>query len=113
MTQLQLITHLAVTGVGILFWVCAVFPILIAIVWPWWQSWWGRNITLLETSLALALLPSVLKNEFGVTPNTYFFGWMVVAALFGAATIVVWRCVMIFVTQRRALMKKMSKDDYR
>lgn len=112
MTQLQLLDDLAVIGVGILFWVCAVFPILIAIVWPWWQSWWGRNIASLEISLAVAFLPSILKLEFGVVPNTFLFGWLVVAAVFSAATIVIWRGVMIFLAQRRAVMKKMNKDDY-
>lgn len=101
MTQLQLLTDLANIGAGLLFWVCFAFPFVIAMVWPWWQSWWGRNIVSLEIALAMALLPSVLHRELELSASTYLFGWIIVGALFAAAAIVIWRGVMIFRVQRR------------
>ena len=97
--QWHLIADLADAGAALLFWVCALFPVIMATFWPWWQSWWGRNIVSLETALSVALLPSVLHREFGINTDTYFYGWAVVAALFAAAVIVIWRSVMIIRTQ--------------
>lgn len=99
--QWHLIADLIDAAVALLFWVCAVFPVIVGIVWPWWQSWWGRNIVSLEVALAVALLPSVLHKEFGLNTDTYVYGWLVVASLFAAAIIVVWRSVMIFIIQHR------------
>lgn len=99
MTQLQLITDLLIWGGGFLFWVSGAFPVVVSVIWPWWQSWWGRNIVSLDVAIALALLPSTLYHQFGVMPSTYLFGWITVGALFGAGIVVAWRTVLIFRTQ--------------
>ena len=97
-----LLTDLANAGAALLFWVCALFPFVMGIVWPWWQTWWGRNIVSLEVALAVVLFPSILHREFGLNTDTYFFGWIAVAALFAASAIVIWRSIMIYRVQRKA-----------
>ena len=62
---------------------------------------WGRNIVSLEMALALALLPGVLHREVGLPVNTFLYGWIVVAAIFAAGIIVVWRGFIVFKTQWR------------
>lgn len=99
MSELQLIMDLGNIAAGFLFWVSLLFPLATSIVWPWWQSWWGRNIASLEFALAIALFPSVAYREFGVYAHTLEFSWMVIGALFAAGVIVAWRGILVFKTQ--------------
>lgn len=104
--QWHLVMDLADFASALLFWACAIFPFVMAVIWPWWKSWWGRNIVSLEMAIASALLPSVLYREFGINTNTIFFGWVIVASLFAAAAVVVWRGVLIFQAQWHERDKK-------
>lgn len=109
MTQLQLIMNLLEWSGGFLFWTSATFPFIVSFIWPWWKSWWGRNIVSLEVVITAALLPSVLYREFGVNPDTYIFGWLTVAALFAGGVIVAWRIVLIF----RSQLEEYRRDEFR
>lgn len=111
--QWHLITDLADAGAATLFWVCAAFPVVMSGMWPWWQSAWGKNIVSLEWSIALALLPTICREEFGINTDTYLFGWIVVASLFSAVAIVIWRGVLIFTTQFEETRREARKREAR
>lgn len=108
MNEIQLLSDLGNLAVAFLFWASFLFPVATAIVWPWWKSWWGRNIASLEIAISLALLPSVLHREFGLPTDSYQYGWLVVAALFAAGIIVAWRGFMVF----RVQWKHRKGDDH-
>jgi hypothetical protein len=67
--------------------------------WPWWQSWWGRNIVILELCIAGTLLGSVLFLDFGI--SSVAFQWIAAFFLTAIILIVIWRAVMIWAEQRK------------
>lgn len=99
-TQALLIAVQVVAGV--LFWSSLAFPIITAIIWPWWKSWWGRNIVSLDLAIALTFFASVMHIEFGLTSTFTAFEWMDVVGLGAAAIIIIWRGIMVFLVQWRA-----------
>lgn len=105
MTQLQLVADLTDGGTGFLFWMSAVFPFAVSVIWPWWLSTWGRNIVSFEIAISCALLPSTIYNEFGIDTHSYVFDWFTVAGLYSAGTIVGWRMILIFKDQYRTYRK--------
>jgi hypothetical protein len=99
-TQLQLILDLDLWAVWITFMVAVLFPLVTAFFWPWWTSGWGWNIVTLESAIALALLPAWLHYVFGFTAVSYPFRWVQVGSIMAVAFIIVWRSVLIWITQR-------------
>lgn len=67
--------------------------------WPWWQSWWGRNIVILELCIAGTLLGSWLFLDFGI--SSVAFQWIAAFFLTAIVGIIVWRAVMIWFEQRK------------
>jgi hypothetical protein len=100
MTQAQLLSDLGVWGVNVAFVAAILFPFVVRTFWAWEKSDWGLNIVLLEILIAFALLPSWLRRAVGISLNTYFLGWLVVACLWGIAVVIVWRTIIIWRTQR-------------
>lgn len=81
------------------FWAALLFPAVTALFWPWWRSVWGMNLVTLEVWIWISLLPAPLHAYFGVpyAPLMVFQ----VAAVCGAGLTVIWRAVLIYLTQRR------------
>lgn len=86
------------------FWVSLAFPLVTRLFWPWNESWWGWNIVLLDLSISGTLFPSWLYLTFGVG-NT---GLQMVQVIFLGLVIanIVWRGVIIWRTQRRAVIRE-------
>ena len=99
MTQVQLLTAIGAWLVNIVFAVSALFPLVTALYWPWWDSWWGRNIVGLEICIAATLLPAVLFRDFAI--DSLVLRWAQLVSLTLVAAMVVWRAVMIWHTQRQ------------
>lgn len=102
MSQVQFLNDLASWLANAVFWISAVFPLATAAFWPWWQSWWGRNIVGLEICIAAALLPSVLYRDFGT--NDIALRWAQDVSLALVAVVIIWRAVMIWAGQRKGVL---------
>jgi hypothetical protein len=114
MTQAQLLADIIHDGVSVAFIVSVLFPIIglphfrlwptqwrVRIgFWPWWQSDWGWNLIAFDYCAALALLPAFLHRFFGLNPDTYLFGWIEAISIWGIPAIILWRTVMIWLSQR-------------
>jgi hypothetical protein len=99
LTQLQLLTDWANDAAPVAFWVCALWPALTCWFWPWWQHQWGWNMVIKTELIAVALLASVLRREFGVH-NMYVLGWTIVSSLTLIPIVIAWRTVLIWRAQR-------------
>ena len=99
MTQIAFLTDWARDVVGVTFWVCVAFPLVVSFVWPWWKSEWGWNIILLEAAIALTLLRGVLISEFGFAFGSLPLLWVAVLSLTLVPIVVVWRGFLIIRTQ--------------
>lgn len=82
------------------FWVGFAFPIVISFVWPWWRTVWGMNLVTLEVWIWLSLLPAPLHAYFGVPYHPLL--WFQVCAVVGAGVTILWRGILIYLTQRAA-----------
>lgn len=101
MNQIQLQTDTGHWVANVAFWVTLAFPVATRFYWPWWQSWWGKNIVSLELTVALALLGSILRIDFGLSvAKDIWFGWLTVASVALIPVIVVHRAILIWKTQR-------------
>lgn len=91
------------------FWVAFAFPLAVSLFWPWWRSTWGVNIITLEGCIWLSLLPAPLHAIFGV-PYTTFLLWFQVAAVAAAGLVVIWRGILIYLTQRAGARRRPPAD---
>lgn len=103
MTQAQFLADAGAVLANVTFGVSLAFPLVTAVFWRWWASWWGRNIVALELGIAVTLLPAVLYRDFGV--DSLVLRWVQVAALGTVPLIVAWRAVMIWRTQRSGALR--------
>ncbi len=78
-----------------------------SVYWPWWQSWWGRNIVILELCIAGTLFSSWLFLDFGISSDA--LQWVAAFFLTIIVGIVIWRAVMIWFEQR---MGARERSDY-
>lgn len=101
MTQGHLLADIGAVLVNVAFAVSAAFPVVTGAYWPWWASWWGRNIVGLEICIAATLLPATLYRDFGI--DSFWLRWISLVSLAAVIAVVVWRAVMIWVTQRNGL----------
>lgn len=109
MAQTQLLADIGKWAAIVTFYVTALFP-LIGVVWPWWQSWWGRNIVLLEIALALTLLKFWVTRTFGTdVAHSLWFTWVSTVALCTVPVIVTWRGGMIVAQQVSAARREMAE----
>jgi hypothetical protein len=103
-TQVQLIRDLGEYAIWFSFLAAVAFPLVTSLFWPWWQHSWGWNIVTLEMAIAVALLPAWLHYAFGFTiAASTGFAWLQVGAVMLVGVIIVWRTVLIFLTQRHGL----------
>jgi hypothetical protein len=103
-TQAQLIRDLGEYAIWFSFLAAVGFPLVTSLFWPWWRSEWGWNIVTLEMAIAVALLPAWMHFAFGLTTRgSYGFAWLQVGAVTLVGVIIVWRTVLIFLTQRHGL----------
>lgn len=100
MTDQPLIDALEYT-VNLAFWAALAFPFLIGLIWPWWRDWWGQNMIALDLCVAGATVGSVLRYDFGIRSTS--LAWVSIVFLAMVFVIIVWRGVMIFITQRRGV----------
>jgi hypothetical protein len=103
--------------VSVTFWVSFAFPFIAALIWPWWKSWWGRNIVALEICIAVTLLPSIAFQYFNLKADVNTLQWIQVVALATVPVVVLWRVAMIWYDQRRPDRTRLSrirrkKSDY-
>lgn len=102
MTEVQLLKAVEVVALQAAFWASAIFPMAMSLFWPWWQSWWGRNIIALEVAIALVLLPDIMVLEFGMMPGStpgHVLLWVATISLCLVTVIIVWRGVLIWRAQ--------------
>lgn len=103
------IIALANWGVNISFWSAAVFILCVGIIWPFWKSFWGMNIVLLELAIALALLPAILARDFGLHVFSSAVAlWIQVVALWLVGIIIIWRGGLIITEQIKAVRRPRS-----
>jgi hypothetical protein len=109
MTQLQFLREWATYAIGVTFWVCFTWPAIVRLFWPWWRSMWGWNMAIKTEMLALALLASVLKTEFGIEPGLVL-EWVEVAALTVIPFVIAWRTVLIYRDQKAGAERDRQGD---
>jgi hypothetical protein len=98
---------LIIGGMNAAFWSSAAFLLVISIVWPFWKSFWGINIVMLELAIALALLPGILMHDFGLhVLSNSAVGWIEVVALWLVGIIVIWRGGLIITEQVKATRRQ-------
>lgn len=100
MTQAELIVNFVNWGINVAFIVSLVFPIAIRPIWAWTKHSWGWNIVVLDWAISLALLPVWVHRAFNLNPDTYLFGWIQAASIWIVPVIILWRAVIIWLTQR-------------
>lgn len=98
MTQGQFLQGLGHALVNFVFVTSLLFPVVTGSYWPWWRSWWGRNIVGLEICIAATLMEAVLYIDFGI--DNIALRWTQIMALSMVGVFVAWRAVMIWRTQR-------------
>lgn len=104
MTQESILRDVASYGVQAGFWAAMAFPVVTAFFWSWWQHLWGWTIVALDLAIAMVLLGAVLVIEFGLQPvdeTGLVLFWVEAIALCLVPVIIVWRAVLIYMTQRR------------
>jgi hypothetical protein len=93
---------LAKWGMNLAFWSAVLFVLLSGWVWPWWKSFWGMNILLLEVAIALALLGSVITTDFGVhLISNLMLAWTTTTSLWLVGIIIIWRGFLVISSQLR------------
>jgi hypothetical protein len=100
MTQLQFLAEWGKYAAGVTFWTCFTWPAVVRLFWPWHRDQWGWNMVLKTEMIAVALLASVLKTEFGIKPGLEL-EWVAVAAVTVIPLIVGWRTWIIYRDQQR------------
>jgi hypothetical protein len=101
--QLGVLHQVASIGTQAGFWAGLLFPAVTAVYWPWWRHWWGWTIVVLDMAIVLALLGSILVLEFGLHPGStpgHVLAWTEAFALCLVPAVIVWRAVLVFITQR-------------
>lgn len=96
--------------ISLVFWLSVAFPVLVSAFWPWWESWWGRNLVALEACIALDLLPEILIIYFHMGVDIVFFEWFQDGALALTCLVIIWRFIMTWQTQRAG---RITKDEGR
>jgi hypothetical protein len=79
------------------FWGSLVFPVVTALFWPWWQSWWGWNIVSFDLALGGASFPYMLVLNWNV--HGTWLVWTEIVFLGISFVIIAWRTFMIWKTQ--------------
>lgn len=95
----QILQDWGAVAIGVAFWSCLVWPAVVRLFWPWNHDVWGWNMALKTEMIALALLPTILKLEFGVSPGIGLL-YVEVVAITLIPVILAWRTWIIWRAQR-------------
>lgn len=100
MTQFQ--AEIAEWVLNFAFWTSLAFPVAVSFFWPWKDSWWGRNIVILELLIAFALVPAMLRVDFGLTHfDPVLLGWITIMSVGLIPVVVIHRTYLIWRAQSR------------
>jgi hypothetical protein len=91
------------------FLISLLFPIVTRLYWPWNESWWGINIIALEMAIAGTLFPSFVFLDFGV--DDLALRWFQVVSLGAVIATLIWRAVMIWLTQWNGRVHDLEKTE--
>jgi hypothetical protein len=81
-----------------------VFLVGYSVLAPWWRNPVGRAVASLDVALLLALLPSALRQVFGLHfTRDGWFTWYYGATLLLVSAVTLWRLAVIWTVQRDAL----------
>lgn len=111
MSAVVLLRDVDVIAVQAGFWASVAFPTVTATFWPWWKSWWGRNLVALDLAIALSLLSAVLQVEFDMEPGStpgHVLLWISSVSLCLVPVVIVWRGVLTWVSQRRGMLAQQN-----
>ena len=97
----QPLTDFVEWSVNLAFWGAVAFPAVIAPVFPWWRNWVGQTMVAVDLCLALAAMGLVLRYDWGI--QFVVLAWIDAIGLSLSFLVLVWRVVMIFRAQRRAV----------
>jgi hypothetical protein len=86
-------------AVNTAFWAAVIFPVVTALIWPWWRDWWGRSMVALDLVAGGTALPYMLAADWHV--HGVALEWILVVAIGLGPLVIAWRTAMIFHTQRR------------
>ena len=88
-------------AIRLCFWSTVLFPVIVAPIWHWWHSWWGRNIVSFDLSITVTLLPSWLYIVFPPVVKDDVRLWQIfqLVGLYLVVINLVWRVIMIVATQ--------------
>jgi len=75
------------------------FAILYTLKASWWHSWMGRNLFLMDSCVALAMVPSVAQMAFGVNTDTHGYQWLIVGVIGFVALLIMHRIYMLLRVQ--------------
>jgi hypothetical protein len=104
-TALQFLHDWATWASGVAFWVCLSWPAVVRTFWPWHRDEWGWNMVIKTELIALALLASILKTEFGVQPGLALL-WVAVVAVTLIPIVIGWRTMIIWRAQRAGALER-------
>lgn len=96
--QMHFLEVWAAAAIGVAFWVCLFWPLIVRLFWPWNRDVWGWNMVLKTEMIALALLPGILRLEFGVDPGIGLL-YVEVIAISLIPVILGWRTYIIYRAQ--------------
>lgn len=99
MTDLVFLQDWEDAAIGVAFWVCLLWPLGVRFFWPWQRDAWGWNMVLKTEMIAVALLPAILRVEFGVQPGLGLL-WVAVVAVTLIPLVILWRTWIIYKAQR-------------
>lgn len=97
--QMHFLAVWAAAAVGVAFWTCLLWPAIVRVFWPWNRDAWGWNMVLKCEMIALALLPGILRLEFGISPGIGLL-YVEVVAITLIPVILGWRTWIIWKAQR-------------
>jgi hypothetical protein len=101
-SQAQLLIDIGHVVVVFTFVVSVLFTPVVSTFWPWWQHGIGRTVAAEAIALALAFAPSAFHVLFGLNVTGQLVSqWLVLVCIAAVPGILVWRAVIIYLTQRR------------
>lgn len=109
MTQEQFLHNYSEVLLNVTFIVSMLFPFVIASWWKWWESQWGKNMVLLELSIAVTILPSILFVDWHI--DAAALHWMQAAGFTLVPIVVIHRTYLIIRTQREGAVKVRKKRE--
>jgi hypothetical protein len=116
-TQTQLLADLIDDAIAVAFPIAMLFPLIglpkikfgplpLQGFWPWYRSSWGWNLVVFDLVIGIAVLPAWLHRVLGLNPETLYFEWIEVIALWAVPISIVWRALLIWRVQRNVDVKE-------